>query len=141
MFVPQVIKSNALDRLLAGTLGEKILVVDDDPEILALFNVALKRARYDVMCASEAYSGLAKFQEFRPDIVIVDYEMPFLSGIEVARKILEMKGETRVIMVSAREEIRGEALNMGIEFLLKPLSLKVILGTVQAKREEIVLFR
>ena len=52
-----------------------------------------------------------------------------------------MKGETRVIMVSAREEIRGEALNMGIEFLLKPLSLKVILGTVQAKREEIVLFR
>ena len=116
-------------------------MVDDDTEILALFNSVLKSAHYDVVCASDAFSGLAKFQKYKPDMVMVDYEMPLLNGLEMARKILQMKRETRVIMVSAREEVEAEALNMGIRFLHKPISLKVILGTVQAMQDEMVVSR
>src|ERR1022692_2922317 len=64
-----------------------ILVVDDEPAVLAIFSEALRTAGYKVLKASTGRQGLQVARERRPDVVLLDVVLPDLSGIEVCRQI------------------------------------------------------
>jgi two-component system phosphate regulon response regulator PhoB len=117
--------------------GARILVVEDEDAITTLLDYNLKKEGFDVALAVDGEDALMKVEEQQPDIVILDWMLPKISGIEVCRR-LRSKPETRnipVIMLTARSEeadrIRG--LETGADdYLTKPFSTNELIARVRA---------
>lgn len=112
----------------------KILVVDDDVELLGLIGFALRQAGYLVLDASSGSEALAIFQHEQPDLVILDINLPGMSGFEVCRKIRE-EATTPVMMLTVRatEEDQVHGLDLGADdYLTKPFSPRTLLARVRA---------
>lgn len=105
----------------------KILVVDDEPLNVALLSEMLAEAGYTrVQTISDSRGALAACAEFAPDIVLLDWMMPHVSGREILEAIRSATGElflpVIVLTADANEEIKRAALQAGAsDFLLKPL--------------------
>ena len=114
-----------------------VLVVEDEEAIATLLDYNLGKEDFDVTIASDGEEALLKVAESQPDIVILDWMLPKISGIEVCRQ-LRSKAETRnipVIMLTARSEeadrIRG--LEIGADdYLTKPFSTNELIARVRA---------
>jgi two-component system chemotaxis response regulator CheY len=84
-----------------------------------------------------AYDGEEAVQQFakhnpRPGVVLMDYRMPFVNGIQATRSILMMDPEVKVIFISADDAVREEAIRAGaVRFMQKPTSIKEILAAVE----------
>jgi DNA-binding response OmpR family regulator len=112
----------------------KVLAVDDDAELLPLVAYALRQEAYVVV---EAASGLAALQavaEERPDLVVLDVNLPDLDGFEVCRRIRE-GSDVPILMLTVRGEeedlVRG--LDLGADdYLTKPFSPRTLLARVRA---------
>lgn len=105
----------------------KILVVDDDPSAVRLVREALTRAGYSFFEARDGHGALAAIREHRPDLVIMDVEMPGLSGVEVCRIVKANQGEATfgflpIILMTVRAgAAKVEGLELGADdFLAKP---------------------
>lgn len=115
----------------------KVLVVEDEEALATLLEYNLKRELFDVAIAGDGEEALLKLAEFQPDIVILDWMLPKISGIEVCRQI-RSRAETRnlpIIMLTARSEeadrIRG--LETGADdYLTKPFSTQELIARVRA---------
>lgn len=111
-----------------------MLVVEDDPDMVRLIVHRLEEAGYRVTSAADGVDGLAAVRETRPDLVVLDWMMPGLSGVEVCTRIRadDTIAKTRILMLSAksRQSDIDRAFECGIdEFLRKPFSLReLILG-------------
>ena len=81
-----------------------ILVIDDDPDVRNFIVASLIELGHGVREANDGASGLAMFEEQRPDLVIIDFVMPGLSGAEVARRILALAPAQRLLFVSGYSE-------------------------------------
>ncbi len=98
------------EQLLADPAAEhrrdmaEILVIDDDPDVRDFIVASLVEHGHRVRQASDGRSGLALFAERRPDLVVIDFIMPGLSGAEVARRILRDVPEQRLLFVSGYSE-------------------------------------
>lgn len=113
----------------------KILVVDDDLELLGLVAYALRQAGYLVLEAPDALAGLRTFEEERPDLVILDVNLPKTSGLEMLRRIRAEGDRTPIMMLTVRstEEDQVEALDVGADdYLTKPFSPRTLLARVRA---------
>jgi DNA-binding response OmpR family regulator len=112
----------------------KILVVDDDLELLGLITYALRQAGYLTVEASDGALALAVFEREEPDLVILDVNLPRLSGLEVCRKIRSgSKVPVMMLTVRGREEDQVEALDLGADdYLTKPFSPRTLLARVRA---------
>lgn len=89
------------------TQKQRILIVDDDPELARMIGVILHKSGYEVTTATNGREGLAKANQVRPDLVILDVMMPDMSGIEVCQKLRD-RPVTRtvpIIMLSAMSDI------------------------------------
>jgi two-component system sensor histidine kinase/response regulator len=128
--------------------GMKVLVVDDNSTSREIFNDMLESFAFDVTLAASGQEGLAELESASGDkpieLVIMDWKMPGLDGIETARRIKEhptLKHIPAIIMVTAygREDVMRNAEQLGLEgFLLKPVSPSVLFDAVmQAFGEEI----
>ncbi|MEO0398289.1 MAG: phosphate regulon transcriptional regulator PhoB [Pseudomonadota bacterium] len=114
-----------------------VLVVEDEAAIATLLDYNLGKEDFDVAIAGDGEEALLKVEESQPDIVILDWMLPKISGIEVCRR-LRSKSETRnipVIMLTARSEeadrIRG--LEQGADdYLTKPFSTNELIARVRA---------
>lgn len=117
--------------------GKRILVVEDEPSIREMLRFALERAQFQVSEAGDAPSARLKLAESRPDLILMDWMMPGVSGIELSR---ELKGNplTRdipIIMVTARadEEDKVRGLNTGCDdYVSKPFSFPELIARIQA---------
>jgi DNA-binding response OmpR family regulator len=112
----------------------KILVVDDDLELLGLITYALRQAGYWPVDAADGVTALAVFEREEPDLVILDVNLPRLSGLEVCRKIRAVS-RVPVMMLTVRsaEEDQVEALDLGADdYLTKPFSPRTLLARVRA---------
>lgn len=69
------------------TVTRKILIIDDDPVITAIYQQHFKNAGFEVQIADEGQTGLNGVSEFRPDVVLLDLSMPKLSGIQWLKKV------------------------------------------------------
>jgi PAS domain S-box-containing protein len=116
----------------------KILVIDDDPDLLPLTATVLSRAGHEVLEASTGKEGLEKARAHRPDVILLDVVLPDISGIEICRQIKEDKDlrEMFVILTSGVQtssEHQAKGLNLGADgFIAKPISNKELLARVQS---------
>lgn len=113
-----------------------ILVVDDESHILHVVSLKLQNAGYRVITAEDGEEGLATALERRPDLIITDYQMPFMTGLElsIALKEHEVTGQTPVLMLTARGfSLAQEYLDRTniAAVVSKPFSPREILGRVQ----------
>ena len=113
----------------------KILVVDDDLDLLGLVSYALRQAGYLVVEAADGRAALETFDREQPNLVLLDYNLPHLSGIDVLRKLRERGERTPVMMLTVRsaEEDQVRALDSGADdYLTKPFSPRTVLARVRA---------
>ena len=104
---------------------KKILIVDDDPLILDLFEFSFDQASFEIIRARNGREGLEKALKERVDLILLDVMMPDLNGHEVCRRIKDNPATraTKVIMVSAKvqkEEIEAGLRAGADEYITKP---------------------
>ncbi len=113
---------------------KKILVVDDEYQITRVLKRSLQAHRYDVRAASDGESGLELFNDFHPDLVITDLQMPAMNGIELCREIRKIS-EIPIIVLSVKgeEKTKVEALDAGADdYITKPFGMDELLARVRA---------
>jgi DNA-binding response OmpR family regulator len=111
-----------------------ILAIEDDPEINGILELRLESEGYSVESAECGKSGLRKFFENRPDLVLLDVGLPELDGFEVLNRIREM-ADTPVIFMSARgeEEDRVRGLSGGgDDYIVKPFGGRELVARIEA---------
>jgi DNA-binding response OmpR family regulator len=112
----------------------KILVVDDDQELSGLIGYALRQAGYLVVEAADGQAALDTFERESPALVILDVNLPRLSGLEVCRRIrADSKVPIMMLTVRSAEEDQVQALDLGADdYLTKPFSPRTLLARVRA---------
>lgn len=114
----------------------RILVCDDEPHIVHVVASKLRNAGFDVVTAADGEEALQIAQEVRPSLIVTDYQMPFLSGLELCTKLRAdaSLAEVPVIMLTARGFClsESETANTNIKKVLpKPFSPREILRNVE----------
>lgn len=112
----------------------RILVVDDEPQLVRVLRTGLKSRGYDVRGASDGESGLETFNEWRPDLVITDLAMPNVDGLEFCRRLRAIS-QVPIIVLSAKgeEKTKVAALDIGADdFVTKPFGIDELLARVRA---------
>lgn len=115
----------------------KILLVDDEPDIVEIISYSLKNANYDVYSASNGLEAIKVAKSIKPDLIILDVMMPEMDGIEACEIIRkdQVVGKTLITFLSARGEDYSQiaALNAGADdYITKPIKPKVLLSKVKS---------
>ena len=112
----------------------KVLVVDDEPQIRRVMRVILAGESYEVVEARSGEAALLRFREFLPDLVLLDLNMPGMSGLEACRIIRETSDVPIVVLtVRHEEEEKVEALDAGADdYVTKPFGKKELLARIRA---------
>jgi two-component system alkaline phosphatase synthesis response regulator PhoP len=115
----------------------KILLVDDEPDILEILEFNLRKEGFEVATAGNGEDGLARAREFRPDLIVLDIMMPVMDGVEVCRQLRadERFDQTVITFLTAREEDYSQiaALDIGgDDYITKPIRPRVLISRVKA---------
>ena len=118
-------------------LSIKVLIVDDDPEIIEILNYNLINSGFITKSASNGLEAIKKAKKFIPDIILLDVMMPEMDGIEACIKIREIKTltNTRIIFLSARGEdfTQIAAFDAGADdYISKPVKPKILLKKISS---------
>ena len=114
--------------------NEKILVVDDDTNICELLRLYLTKEGYQVTVANDGEEGLEKFNQVKPDMVLLDVMMPKMDGLEVCRRIRKL-GNTPVMMLTAKGETFDKVLGLELgadDYMVKPFDTKEVVARIKA---------
>jgi DNA-binding response OmpR family regulator len=123
--------------LAAADSKGTILVVDDNPDNVEILRAFLESRGYAVAQAPDGRTALARMEQVRPELVLLDVMMPGMDGWQVCRTIKnhpEFGGSTRVVMVTAKGafEDKHEGLRAGADdYVVKPVDFKDLLGKVE----------
>jgi len=112
----------------------RILVVDDEPQIVDLLRSYLRRDGFTVEQAADGEAALAAFGRLRPDLVILDLMLPKVDGREVCRRIRDAS-HTPIIMLTARDEETDKLLGLELgadDYITKPFSPREVVARVRA---------
>lgn len=119
----------------------KILVIEDEPIIIKTIEFKLKKEGYEVISALDGKEGMEKIESEKPDLILTDIMMPYVSGLEIAVFIREkLKLTTPLIMLSGlgQEDTILKAFELGADdYLIKPFSpneLSIRIKKLLAKR-------
>lgn len=113
----------------------RILLVDDEPNILQFLEIGLQQEGYQVLTAANGIDAVEKAVHYDPHLVILDIMMPGMDGFEVCRRLKETSAAA-VIMLSAKEEVedRIKGLTLGADdYLMKPFSFEELLARIHAR--------
>lgn len=124
----------AADPVHVGT-KPLVLIADDDADILSLVRLRLERSGYAVISAQDGTEALALAASRHPDIAIFDVSMPGLSGLDVTRRLREMRTEMPVILLTARAQEADVELGAAAgadAYLTKPFSPQDLEARVRA---------
>ena len=116
-------------------MGKKLLVVEDEKNIVDILAFNLKREGYEVVTAMDGAAGLALALAEDPDLILLDLMLPKLDGFEVCRRLREQGRTTSVIMLTAREEESDKVLGLELgadDYITKPFSMRELLARVKA---------
>lgn len=119
---------------LQKVMGALILLVEDEKEIARFIDLELQAEEYRTVVAYDGVTGLSKFRELQPDLVILDLMLPVLDGLEVARRIRKTSN-TPIIILTAKDQVadKVEGLDAGADdYLAKPFSIEELLARVRA---------
>ena len=117
-------------------MAKKILIVDDEENIVISLEFLIEQAGYELRVAKNGEEALAQVASFAPDLILLDVMMPKINGFEVCRRVREMPGgqHLKIIMLTAkgREVEITKGLAMGADtYITKPFSTKELMVQVQ----------
>jgi CheY-like chemotaxis protein len=118
----------------AGTLGVKrrILVADDNPDVVESFQIMLRILGHDVQTAQDGLEAIEKAEKFRPDVIVLDVGMPMLDGYETATRIRQQPWSREVVLIAVtgwgneKDKLKSAAAGFNIH-LVKPVDATTIL--------------
>jgi DNA-binding NtrC family response regulator len=108
-----------------GRAGREIAIVEDDQDLLSLMSMLVKNLGHHVYFQARDGNEIVRAiseDKISPEVVLMDYRMPIMNGIQAAQEILRVKPETKVIIVTADDSAKAEAMASGLHFLQKPFS-------------------
>ncbi|MBN1152120.1 MAG: response regulator transcription factor [Dehalococcoidia bacterium] len=111
-----------------------ILVVDDEPKVCDLLRAYLERSGYIVSCAGDGRSALAEAERRRPDLVLLDLNLPGMDGLDVC-KTLRRTSDVPIIMLTARDEEADRIVGLELgadDYVTKPFSPREVVARVKA---------
>jgi two-component system, OmpR family, response regulator MprA len=115
-------------------MNERILIIEDDPAILKVLQRGLAYEGYTVDVATDGRSGLNQAHEHHPDLVILDWMLPGMDGLEVCRR-LRLQGGLPILMLTAKDTIqdRVQGLDAGADdYIVKPFNLDELTARIRA---------
>ncbi|MGD8554134.1 MAG: response regulator transcription factor [Anaerolineales bacterium] len=123
-----------LDELHSMNPRARVLIVDDDPDVVTLLKLTLRKAGLDVAGALDAEEAIQKCAEFQPDIFLLDLMMPVVDGWEIFRRLRQIT-DAPIVIVSAKGQkqdiVRG--LETGADdYVTKPFHLPEVVSRVRA---------
>jgi DNA-binding response OmpR family regulator len=114
-------------------MPKKILLVDDEPEILEICRDYLKASGYDVVTASDGKQGVSSARHEKPDLIVLDLMMPEMDGLDVCREI-RRESNVPIIMLTARVEETDKLIGLEIgadDYMTKPFSPRELVARVR----------
>jgi two-component system, OmpR family, response regulator len=118
----------------SATPEARLLVVEDEPNILELLSMSLRFAGFEVTTASTGPDALNRAREARPDLVLLDVMLPGMDGFEVART-LRKDGQVPVVFLTAKDATEDKVQGLtigGDDYITKPFSLEEVVARVRA---------
>jgi len=118
-------------------MSQKILLVDDEEDILEFLSYNLIKDGFEILTANNGAKGLALAKKHKPDLVILDVMMPEMDGVDVCQRIRELPelDETLVLFLSARAEDYSELAGFSAgadDYITKPIKPKLLISRVNA---------
>lgn len=115
----------------------RVLIIEDEPDVLLLLQNRVRSAGHEVDSATDGESGLSRFVANQPDLVILDWMMPKRDGIEVCEEIRAADPEhrTRVLMLTARsqqDDINRAYAAGADDYIIKPFSSRDLIDRIAA---------
>ncbi len=125
------------NKVLIMPAKKKILVVDDEPDMVSLLKIELEHEGYEVVTAFDGKEGYEKYHKEKPDLILLDLMLPQLNGHEVCRKIRRTDNDvaTPIIMITAKtdtvDRIRGRVIGAE-KYVTKPFQMEALLEEIKA---------
>jgi DNA-binding response OmpR family regulator len=120
----------------ADSMNGHILLVEDDPKLSKFIAAELSLDGYQVTVANNGIDGLAIARDQHPDLLILDWMLPEMSGLDICIRLRKTGVQIPIIMLTAKDEItdRVTGLNAGADdYLVKPFSIEELLARIQAR--------
>lgn len=118
-------------------MGKRVLIVDDEPNMITSLEFLMSRSGYEVAVARDGREALALVDEFEPHLVLLDVMLPHIDGFEVCQRIRAdgRRADTRVVMLTAKA--RGTEVRKGMDlgadmYVTKPFSTGELVANVAA---------
>ncbi len=111
-----------------------ILIIEDEPELVKVLRSYLEQAGFSVLTAGRGDTGLSVWEHKRPDLVLLDLNLPGMDGLDVAREI-RRKSTTPIIMLTARVEEADQLIGLELgadDYIPKPFSPRIVVARVRA---------
>ena len=122
---------------MAGNNGQpSVAIVDDEANVVRTYELLFKRRNINqAFTALDAGEAIEKFNNSnpKPRVVIIDYRLPSMSGVELMEKLLAIEPDTKIIFISGDDSIRDNVLDLGADvFLKKPTKINDITESVNS---------
>jgi DNA-binding response OmpR family regulator len=120
--------------------NRRLLIIEDDRELIDLLTMHLTTEGYQVSAAADGEAGLQAFRTGQWALVVLDWMLPTLSGIDVLREIRETDTRTPVLMLTARGEEADKVLGLELgcdDYLTKPFSIRELVARIKVLRRRI----
>ena len=117
------------------TTEARLLVVDDEPNIVELLSASLRYAGFDVATARSGTEAMRLAQEFQPDLLVLDVMMPGMNGFDVVRRLRSDGRRVPVLFLTARDSTEDKITGLtlgGDDYVTKPFSLEEVLARIRA---------
>lgn len=114
-------------------IDRRVLIIDDDADLLQLASLIFKKAGAQVVTANDGLEGISKFFTFHPDLIILDVMMPGNNGFDVCQRIRQVSDDPLIMLTSLNREedmLRGLAAGAD-DFLSKPFNPEILLARAQ----------
>jgi two-component system, OmpR family, response regulator len=115
--------------------SHRVLVVDDEPNIVDVIAMALRFPGFAVESAGSGQAALSAVGEFKPDLIVLDVMLPDMEGFDVAKRLGAQRGRVPIIFLTARDatddKVRGLTLG-GDDYMTKPFSLEELVARIRA---------
>jgi two-component system alkaline phosphatase synthesis response regulator PhoP len=117
-------------------MAKKILVVDDEPQLVEMVKMRLEASGYEIVIAADGQEALDKARQEKPDLIILDLMLPKLDGYKVCRmlKFDEKYKKIPIILFSARAQEQDKLLGMQVgadDYITKPFEPKILLSKIE----------
>lgn len=117
-------------------MSSHILVIEDEAKLARFVELELQYEGYQVTVAGDGLTGLTRIRELKPDLVILDWMLPGLSGIDICRRLRQTGENIPVILLTAKDEVgdRVAGLDAGADdYLVKPFNIEELLARIRVQ--------